>query len=68
MKINHSVGVVQHFISLFLILSELLEKSFSEKSFLMKEEESEFKKIKVLIAEDDEASFILMSKVIGTIQ
>jgi PAS domain S-box-containing protein len=48
-------------------ISELIEKSFSERPFLMKEEESEFKKIKVLIAEDDEASFMLMSKVIGTI-
>lgn len=48
-------------------ISELVEKSFSERTFLMKEEESKFKKIKVLIAEDDEASFILMSKVLGTI-
>jgi PAS domain S-box-containing protein len=47
--------------------SELIEKSISERPFLIKEEESDLKKLKVLIAEDDEASFILMSKVIGTI-
>ena len=48
-------------------VSELMEKSISERPFLIKEEESDLKKLKLLIAEDDEASFMLMSKVIGTI-
>jgi hypothetical protein len=46
-------------------ISELEEKSFSEHQLLPQEDESPVKKLKVLIAEDDEASFILMSRVIG---
>jgi PAS domain S-box-containing protein len=46
-------------------ISELVDKSFSEHHFLIQEEERRVKKLKILIAEDDETSFILMSKVIG---
>ena len=46
-------------------ISELVEKPFSEHQFLPQESESTVKKLKVLIAEDDEASYILMARIIG---
>jgi len=64
-KSNGMTGSIFYFTIPYI--SELSEKYVSENTLIIKDEANEVKKIKVLIAEDDEASFIFISKILGTI-